>query len=256
MLHAQPAGVAPPEPPAVPEDRLDAVVVQIGLKAEGVRAPRLGPVVRPTGERACLVMDITLAIAAALSEREQLHHLPAVVLVGAVAVVLHAVEPQQHRRVSRHLDEQIVKAPQPAGAHHGVLAQHQPLRGAVDRGRKPAVPDERHPLLQRLVGADHAVEPPAVVIAPHLRGVQGTSAGAVGRAAGQPCRTRWTGERGNGAVEAQRLQTGHITRARAKARPPQQPGRIRGAETATQGGDRGAWQRRHDGRGDVVAPFE
>jgi len=39
------------------------------------------PVVAETGERACVLPDVLLAVAAAGAEREQLHHLAAVVLV-------------------------------------------------------------------------------------------------------------------------------------------------------------------------------
>ena len=54
-----------------------------------------------------------------------------------------------------------------------VLVEHQ-LRAVhlrVGVG-KPVVPDEGHPLDQLLVGADHAIQPPAVVIAPGVSRVR------------------------------------------------------------------------------------
>jgi hypothetical protein len=57
------------------------------------------------------------------------------------------------------------------GAEEVGLVDHLLLFGdPVERGREPVVEDQRHPLDQRLVAADHAVEPPEVVVAPGVGG--------------------------------------------------------------------------------------
>ena len=54
-----------------------------------------------------------------------------------------------------------------------VLVQHQPLRAdAAVRGRKPVVPDQRHPLDERARGSHHPVEPPDVVVTPGVEGCE------------------------------------------------------------------------------------
>jgi hypothetical protein len=47
-----------------------------------------------------------------------------------------------------------------------LLDHHALVADLLVAGGEPVVPDERHPLDQRLVAAHHAVEPPEVVVAP------------------------------------------------------------------------------------------
>src|SRR5205807_733364 len=61
-------------------------------------------------------------------------------------------------------------------AEEVVLAEHQRLApDAVVRRGEPVVPDERHALDERARRAGHAVEPPAVVVAPGVARRQGAA---------------------------------------------------------------------------------
>ena len=66
---------------------------------------------------------------------------------------------------------EVVERAERVAAEELVLVEHQALLAdAVVGGGEPVVPDQRHALDQRLVGADHAVEPPEVVVAPGVVG--------------------------------------------------------------------------------------
>ena len=104
------------------------------------------------------------------------------------------------------------------------------------------MPDERHPLDQLLVGAHHAVQPPAVILAPRVGGSQ-RPAFVVGRRRavqhGGAVRAR---ERLHGRFDRLARERLGLPGRRAEARPPQQPASLRGRQL---GGDR----RRRHGRG-------
>ena len=172
VLDAEPAGVFPAPVAGSAKDRLVVVVVAFGVEAEVVGAEFSGPVVAPTGQRPCLFADVVLAVGATVgAEAEQLHHLPPVVLVWRPLAVFGPVQPLQHRRVDRHRLEEVEEGAEAVGAEEIGLVDHLLLFGdAVDRGREPVVEDQRHPLDQRLVGSDHAVEPPEVAVAPDVGG--------------------------------------------------------------------------------------
>ena len=121
--------------------------------------------------------------------------------------------------------QQRAEVAERVAAQQLVLAQH-PAR--VDRGAargEPVVPDERHALDERRLGADHAVEPPEHVVAPDVarRERRGRRPAAPGR-----CSRRERGwrERVHRAVEPELGErarparaAGRSRRARAAARP-------------------------------------
>ena len=158
---------------AVMEDRLHARIVVLPVVTEVVRPAVLAPAVPEAGEGPRLLADVVLGVAAVGAEREELHHLARVVLVRRILRVVASVQPQQHRRVLRHLEQQLVEGAEAVVAEELVLVQHQPLRAdAGVRGRKPVVPDQRHPLDEGPRGSHHPVEPPEVVLAPGVEGCE------------------------------------------------------------------------------------
>ena len=195
VLDAEPAGVFPAPVAGLAEDRLVVGVVAFGVEAEVVGAQLARPVVAPAGQRPRLFADVVLAVGAAVgAEGEQLHHLAAVVLVRRALAVFGPVQPLQHRRVDRHRLEEVEEGAEAGGAEEVGLVDHLLLFGdAVDRGREPVVEDQRHPLDQRLVGADHAVEPPEVVVAPGVGGGDRVAVVVDRRRPGAGWRRRWAG---------------------------------------------------------------
>src|SRR5581483_6370326 len=86
------ARVAPVEVARLPEDALHAGVVPRRVEVEVVRADVALPAVLPTGQRARLLAHVALRVRTAVgAEREELHHLAAVVLVRRALLVLEAV---------------------------------------------------------------------------------------------------------------------------------------------------------------------
>ena len=67
------------------------------------------PVVLESGERPGVLADVALGVAAAGTEREELHQLAPVVLVRRPLRVLRAREPEEHRRVPRDLLQHLVE---------------------------------------------------------------------------------------------------------------------------------------------------
>ena len=67
------------------------------------------PVVLESGQRPRLLADVALGVAAAGAEREELHQLAPVVLVRRPLRVLRAREPEEHRRVLRDLEQQLLE---------------------------------------------------------------------------------------------------------------------------------------------------
>ena len=141
---------------------------------EFVQTRSCGPFRRPAGQRAPHFAHVVLGVGAAVgAEREQLHHLARVVLVGVVLFVVDPVEEHEHRGVGGDGKEQVVEAAERHRAEQLVLFDHHPLAVDLLVGvGEPVVEDERHPLDELLVGADHAVQPPAVIVAPDVVGVE------------------------------------------------------------------------------------
>ena len=127
------------------------------------------PRVQPVKARAAL-LDVVLGVVAD-AHREELQQLSAVVLVDGALVVLVVVQPDDHRRIPRQLDEDVPEVAQPV-APEGVDLVEQRARLVQLRipGGEEAVPEERNLLLQRTPRADHPVEPVCgrPVQVPHL----------------------------------------------------------------------------------------
>ena len=126
----------------------------------------------PARERLRELRDVVLAVVLRArddvvhAEREELHELAAVVLVGAALDVGLAVQVAQHGRVLGDLERHVAEGDVRVGGEIAVLAQqrvlaHQQLRRRDGRARvRPvAVPEERHALDQRVARAHHAVDP-------------------------------------------------------------------------------------------------
>ena len=149
----------PREVPALAEERLRAVVVHAAVVVEAAGA--VGVLAeRPAGERARRLADVLLGVVAD-AEREQLHQLARVVLVGVRFDVDVVVEVAQHRRILRHVQREIAHVAQRVLAEELVL--HEQLlrrRLLLRRAREVPVPEQRHLLLQRRGRRDHAPQPP------------------------------------------------------------------------------------------------
>ena len=146
------------ETAAAAEDRLAAVVVVAAGELEA--APGGGaPADAIAGQRARRLADVVLGVVA-LPEAEELHDLTREVLVGLAAAVGDVVEVHEHRRVLEHRAQQHpvvaqgVLVDQLGLTDHVVAALHGGL-GA----REEAVPEEPHAIPQRVLAADHALEP-------------------------------------------------------------------------------------------------
>ena len=154
LLHDDVDDVLAVEVALVAEERLLAVVVVFRAIFElpreaAVRQTRQLGLEGPAGERARCLADIHLGVVAG-AEAEQLQQLAAPVLVHRGAVVLVVVQPEDHRRVLRDLQQQV------AIVAHAVAAEQldllQQLVVVVDlrvAGGEHAVPEQRHLLFQR-----------------------------------------------------------------------------------------------------------
>jgi len=233
-VDAEPARVAPVEVALLAEDLLDARVVPVLVVAEVDRAEVVVPVVAPAGQRAGLLADVLLGVAASVgADREQLHHLAPVVLVRRVLLVVDPGEPEQHRGVARHLGQEARERSERVLPEELVLADHQARRvDALARGREPVVPDERHPLGEGLRRPHHPVEPPELVVAP---GVERGERVAVVVVRLRPAQALPAGvrQRMDGAVEPELRKALGFARARSEARAPEQALGLRLAERST-----------------------
>ena len=214
------AGVFPAPVTGPPEDRLDPGVVAFRIEVEVVAAEFGGPFVGVAGQRSRLFADVVLGVGAAVgAEAEQLHHLAGVVLVRRALHVFGAVQPLQHRRVDRHRLEQVEERAEAVGAEDVRLIDHLlRFRHAAFGGREPVVEDERHPLDQRLVGADHPVEPPEVVVAPDVGGGERVAVFVGRRRAAEDGGAARPGQRLDRADQAQRGELRRLAGAGAEAR--------------------------------------
>ena len=223
---------------ALAEDLLRAGVVAPRVEAEVDRALLVAPVVPPAGQRPGLLADVALRVAAARAEREELHHLAAVVLVRRVFLVVGAVQPEQHRGVSRDREQQLARTSRGRGCGRGSfcwsISRCEPTPGV--RGREPVVPDERHALDERAVRANHAVEPPEVVVAPRVDRRDRVAVVVDGLRPDQAVARRM-GQRVDGAVEALLREPLLLSRARAETGTPEQPFGLFRAEVASVDGN-------------------
>ncbi len=230
-------GVLPRERAAMLEDRLCARVVRLGVVPEVDVADAAAPVVAEAGERTSLLADVGLGVPASGPEREELHHLARIVLVRRPARVVAAVQPEEHRGVFRDVEDQLLERAETVVAEQLVLVQHQPLRAdAGVRRREPVVPDERHALDERARRAHHAVEPPAVVLAPRVIRSERVALFIGGRCADELLTAR-VRERADRTVEPERRELLRFALARAEAGAPEQPLCLGGSEASVIGGD-------------------
>ena len=169
MLEAEVARVLPGVVAGLVEDRLHAVVVPRRVVDKRRDHSFVHPSA-PPGQRTRVLAHVRLRVRAAIgAEREELHHLAAVVLVRGALDVLVAVQPDEHRGVGGDPLQKGAKRAECIRAKKLVLVQHQLLGADAEiGGRKPAVPDQRHPLDERGRRAHHAVEPPEMVMPVHI----------------------------------------------------------------------------------------
>ena len=233
-MDAEVARVAPVEVAALAEDALRPGVVALRVEAKANRAERVAPRVAEAGQRPRLLAHVALAVGAAVgAEREELHQLARVVLVRRALLVVDAGEPEQHRGVARDLHQQPGERAQAEAAEELVLAQHQLRRpDAVARGGEPVVPDERHPLVQRLRRAHHPVEPPELVVAPAVVRRELVPAVVVRPRALQPV-AAGAHEGMHRALEPELGEALGLARSRAETGTPEQALGLRLAEVAT-----------------------
>ena len=147
-------GAVPVAGPA--EERLGAVVVQLGLEPELLAAGV------PAGEGAGRLADVLLGVAAADAQGEQLHQLAGVVLVSLALDVAVGVEPDEHGGVLAHRLQERLELAQGLLAQRQVLLEHQ--AGAddlVDAGGEVVVPEQGELLAERVQAVQHGVQPPA-----------------------------------------------------------------------------------------------
>ena len=231
MADAEPDRVLPGPLAGPAEHRLHTGVVAGRVEAEVVVELLGAPGAAPAGQGPRQLAHVHLGVRAAVGpEREQLHQLTRVVLVGAALGVLVLVEPDDHRAVRRHVADELIEAAEGVAPEHLVLGEHQLLVAhAVVRGCEPVVPDERHALDERLARADHPVEEPEVVVAVAVERLDRDDRVRVElvclvdrRRAGEGRHPLRPGERRHGPVQPHRGQQLGVARRRAEARSPEQ----------------------------------
>src|SRR5581483_4579294 len=100
----------------------------------------------------------------------------------------------------------------------------------------------RHPLDELLVRSDHAVQPPAVILAPDVERVEGIALAVARWLADEPRRATRPGQRGDSAVAPARGERLGVAGAGPEARAPEQARRVPRREPAAQDGQRGGGQ--------------
>ena len=127
------------------------------VAAVGIQRDRLPE--GPAGEGVGRVLDVGLAVVAD-PHREEFQQLAAVVLVRGVAVVLAVVQPEDHGRVLRELQQQRAEVAQPLPPQHvDVRLDRRPVLQLEPSRREDVMPEQRHLLLQRARRRRHAVDP-------------------------------------------------------------------------------------------------
>ena len=155
------------EASAMAEKLFLAIVVVIlaiqesGLEVpEGIQRQRLFEC--PAGEGSRGILDVVLGVVP-YSHREQLQNLAAIVLVDGIPVILVVVEPVDHGRVARQLNQYGAEVGKAVGAKHLDVIDHARRVLALGPARRQdAMPEKRHLLLQRPISVQHPVDPAAV----------------------------------------------------------------------------------------------
>jgi hypothetical protein len=157
LLHYDVDDVFAVEATRMTQEFFRPVVVILRAILEFPREPALGRardlgLEGPAGKRPRALANILFGIVAG-AEAEQFEQFAAPILVDRRAVVLLVVEPENHRRISGNIQQQVAIIPQPALAEQIDLLQK--LVVIVDLGiarRENMVPEQRHLLLSgRLV---------------------------------------------------------------------------------------------------------
>ncbi|HEV2309033.1 MAG TPA: hypothetical protein VGU73_00805 [Acidimicrobiia bacterium] len=165
-------GLVQVEVPGVPEQRLHAVVVALREEPGGPRRdaergePRgrreAGEVHDPAAERLRRGDDVGLRVARVAAHREQLHALPAEVLVRVADRVRDPVEEDEHRRVLGDGVEQVGEALRRVLADRHLLLAHQVRDTDLPEARREVVlPEPHEALLDQPGRRGHLVDPPA-----------------------------------------------------------------------------------------------
>ena len=114
---------------------------------------------QPVNARAASRMSVLAVVAHA--HGEQLHDLAGEVLVRRALHVHPGIEEGEHRRVLRDRDHELAEVAGGVAAEGLVLAQHlAEVAHLVLAGGEMAVPEQRHLLLERALGVEHAIRPP------------------------------------------------------------------------------------------------
>ena len=209
--------------PDLPKIVLVVVSCRVASKRKFVRPTLVDVVGAPAGQRLGGLADVGLGVGPAVgAEREQLHDLAGVVLVRRALAVVDAVEEREHRRVDGDVAQQVGERAERRAAEERVLAEHQVDLHRVAVAREPVVPDQRHALDQRLVAADHAVQPPEVVVAVEVVGLQRAAVAVLRRGADERRLADRMDELGDRGVQAHRRDARHVAGLGAEARAPQQ----------------------------------
>ena len=153
--------------PVSPRNVFDAVVVVVGAVDElrvvvAVRVERDRVLERPAGERPRALLDVGLGVVAD-PHREQLEDLAAVVLVDRLRVVLVVVQPVDHGRIAREVEQERAEVREAVLAEHLDVADHR--RGVLalgPAGGEDVVPEQRHLLFERALRVDHPPDPAPV----------------------------------------------------------------------------------------------
>ena len=113
----------------------------------------------PAGEGSGGGLDVVLAVVAD-AHGEQFQELTAVILVYRAVVVVVVVEPEDHRRVFRKLDQQIIERIEAVFPEHLDLVEvRSRLVEFRIAGGEESVPEEDNLFLKGVAGCDHAVHP-------------------------------------------------------------------------------------------------
>ena len=116
------------------------------------------PMVQPVKARDASLMSFSGVVSD--PQGEQLEQLPAVVLVDRTVMVLAVIEPHDHRRVLRQLQQQRAETAHTVpGEHPDLVVQHLAVSQLAVAGGEDAVPEQRRLLAQRRVRGDHPVHP-------------------------------------------------------------------------------------------------
>src|SRR3954451_22410730 len=246
MPYDEAQDVLPVELAAVAEQLLDTVVVALGVVADGQRAP-VAVVALEAGQRAGRLAHVALGVAARDPEREELHELACVVLVGVALVGVHQREEGLQRRGRDNRPQEPGERAQRVLAQLVVLRKHE--RGVLVARGEVVVPEERELLLKRALAANHLVQPPQHVVAPLVDRVQRLAVGARRRAdhALGGVRSRPAADQPvDGALARAPGPELDLLRARAEARAPQQAFGVRARPSARAAW--GGWHRSIPGR--------